>query len=196
MKETLIAFLLINFIFIGSNAESYLMFPQHMLPPIGITYNLTVNAIVNEVPLSGIYAIQAITTQDMKTTIGYRMWQGYSGEINEIVYTVSYKNGTGFQAAVDPRTHQCENIYHQRINCTGWSNINILRWNNLCIDHSTEEYHSIARMTVDADASDLKRPVSLNVTITTDGSPYTIIATYQFSSKTEGKNFPSVKCAF
>lgn len=196
MKKTIFAFLLITFIVIEINAEPYLMFPQHMLPPIGTTYNITFNGVVNTIPLSGVYAIQAVTTQDKKITIGYRLWQGYSGEVNEIVYTVSYTNGTGFQASINPDTQECISVYPQQINCTGWSNTNSLRWNNLCLDLSTEEYKSVARMTVDADASDLKRPVSLNITITTDGSPYNLFAGYQFSSKTEGKNFPSVKCSF
>jgi hypothetical protein len=194
MKQTRIVFLLISFVISEIIAEPYLMFPQHMLPPIGITYNITFNAVVNTIPLSGVYAIQAVTTQDMKTIIGYRMWQGYSGEISEIVYTVSYTNGTGFQASVDPKTQECSDMYPQKINCTGWSNTNILKWKNLCVNLSTEEFKSVARMTVDTDASDSKRPLNLDITITTDGSPYTISANYHFSSQTEGKLFPAVKC--
>ncbi|CAF1383919.1 unnamed protein product [Rotaria sordida] len=172
------------------------MFPQHMLPPTGITYNMTFKGVVNTVPLSGIFAIQTITAQDEKTIIGYRLWQGYTGETNEVVYTVSYTNSTGFQASVDPDMQECISTYPQQINCTGWSSTNILRWNNLCSDLSTEEYKSIAKMTVDTDASDFTRPVSLNITITTQDSPYRLFSTYQFSSKTEGKVFPHVKCGF
>ena len=196
MRKTIFVFLFITLIIVEISAESYLIFPQHMLPPIGTIYNFTFNGIVNTVPLSGIYAIQAVTSEDKTTIIGYRLWQGYLGESNEIVYTVSYTNGTGFQAFVDPKTQECNSVYPQKIDCTGWLNANILAWDNVCVNLSTEEYKSVAKMTVDADASDIKRPVKLNITITMDGSPHPIVATYQFSSEIEGKTFPSVKCDF
>ncbi|CAF1230404.1 unnamed protein product [Rotaria sordida] len=167
-----------------------------MLPPIGITYNITFKGVTNTIPVSGVFAIQTVTTQDEKAIIGYRLWQGYTGQTNEVIYTVSYTNGTGFQASVKPDTQECISVYPQQISCTGWSSANNLIWKNLCSDLSTEESKSIAKMTVDADASDLKRSVSLNITITMDSLPYKLFSTYQFSSKTEGKIFPHVKCGF
>ncbi|CAF1210683.1 unnamed protein product [Rotaria sp. Silwood1] len=167
-----------------------------MLPPTGITYNITFKGVTNTIPVSGVFAIQTVTAEDKKTIIGYRLWQGYTRQTNEIIYTVSYTNGTGLQATVNPDTQECISVYSQQINCTGWSSTNVLRWNNLCSDFSTEEHKSISRMTVNADASDLKRPISLNMTITMDGTPYKLFSTYQFSSKTEGETFPHVKCGF
>ena len=191
MKKQISAFLLIIFIVIEINAEPYLIFPEHMLPPIGTVHKLTFTGFVNKVFVSGVFAITAITG-GAKTIIGYRLWQEYSST-NEIIYTVSYTNGTSFQASVDLDTRKCDNVYPQKINCTGWSNDNT-RWNNLCDNFSTEEFKSIARMTVDADSFDFKTPAGLNITITTDGSPYDIIATYQFHSTIRGKVFPSSKC--
>lgn len=43
MIKTIVVFLLITFTVTEINAESYFMFPQHMLPPVGITYNQTLN---------------------------------------------------------------------------------------------------------------------------------------------------------
>ena len=50
----------------------FLFFPEHMLPPIGTTYNFTFDGLAGTWKISGIYAIQAVTSEDMKTIIGYR----------------------------------------------------------------------------------------------------------------------------
>lgn len=192
MKKIISAFLFITFIVIEINAEPYLIFPQHMLPPIGIVYQFTFNGFFNKVFASGTYSTTAVIG-DASTIIGYRLWQEYSGATNEIIYTVLYTNGTGFQASVDLGTRTCDDVYSQKINCTGWSNDN-MRWNNLCENLSTSGIKSIARMTVDIDGFDFKTPAGLNITITTDGSPNEIISIYQFHTKVQRKIFPSSKC--
>ncbi|CAF4072880.1 unnamed protein product, partial [Rotaria sp. Silwood1] len=172
------------------NAEPYLIFPQHMLPPIGLTYNLTFTGVAVTTSVAGVYAVQAVTAKDRETIIGYRLWQRYTKETNEIIYTVSYTNGTSFQAGVHLDTQECFAVESQEINCTGWSSTDVFRWNNTCSEQSTEEPKSITKMTVQADASDLRRPVSLNLTITIDGTPFPLFSSFQFSSKTKGKHFP------
>lgn len=194
IKTMMLAFLFITSIIIEVNAEPYLIFPQHMLPPIDTTYNFTFTSFAVTTSVAGVYAIQPITAKDRITLIGYRLWQGYTGETNETLYTVSYKNGTSFQAGVDPSTRECFAVERQQINCTGWSSTDVLVWNNTCLETSRKEPKSITKMTVGADASHLKHPVSLNFTITIDGTPFPLFSSFQFTSQTKGKYFPHVKC--
>ncbi|CAF3462748.1 unnamed protein product [Rotaria sp. Silwood1] len=178
------------------NAEPYFIFPKHMLPPIGLTYNFTFTGVAVTTSVAGVYAVQAVTAKDQEKIIGYRIRQEYTKDTHEILYTVSYTNGTSFQAGVYPDTQECFAVERQEISCTGWSSTDVFRWNNTCSEKSEKEPKSITKMTVQADNSDLRRPVSLNLTITLDGVPFPLFSSFQFASETKGKDFPHVKCYF
>ena len=59
-----------------------------MLPPIGLTYNVTFTGFAVTTPVAGVYAIQTVTANNRETIIGYRLWQGYTADTNETIYTV------------------------------------------------------------------------------------------------------------
>ncbi|CAF3085983.1 unnamed protein product [Rotaria socialis] len=187
---------LATFFVININAEPYLIFPQHMLPPIGHTYNVSFTGTAVTTPVAGVYSIQAVTANNQETIIGYRLWEGYTRDTREILYTVSYSNGTSFQAGVDPDTGKCFAAERLDVNCTGWSSTDVLKWNNKCLEKSKQEPKSSTKMIVQADTSNLRRPIGLNLTITIEGTPIPLFSTFQFSSETKGKHFPHVKCNF
>jgi hypothetical protein len=181
----------------GINGHPFLFFPEHMLPPIGMTYNFTFDGLVSTWKISGIYAIQAVTSEDMKTIIGYRNWQLYTGELNATFYGVSYKNSTYPQALVNPKTQECENVFSEILNCTNWTPIDVIQWDSRCsIVRLNSSITGEMSLTIHASTSDLKRPLYFTGTTYISGSPMNMTVTYNFLSQTEEKNFPYIKCYF
>ncbi|CAF0940718.1 unnamed protein product [Rotaria sordida] len=168
-----------------------------MLPSIGTTFNFTFNGLLNTMHVSGIYTIQPVIDQDMKTIIGYRNWQLYTGEYSGIFYGVSYNNGTYLQALIDPNTQECNNVFAEIVNCTNWLNTEIIRWDNQCsIVRVDSPISGEMSLTLDASECDLTRPEKFSATATMSGSPDKTTITYRFLSKIEQKNFPYIKCYF
>ena len=195
MKSYLILFFIV--IISGINGDPFLFFPEHMLPPIDTTYNFTFEGSVETWKISGLYAIQAVTSDDMKTVIGYRNWQVYTGGLNETFYGVSYFNSTYPQALVNPVTGECENAFSETVNCSRWLNIDILEWYSRCsIVRINSTITGEMSLGIRASNSDLKRPVHFTGTTYISGVPMNMTITYNFLSQTEGKNFPYIKCYF
>ncbi|CAF1198595.1 unnamed protein product [Rotaria sp. Silwood1] len=168
-----------------------------MLPSVGTTFNFTFNGLFNTMNVSGIYTIQPVTDEDMKTIIGYRNWQSYTGDFSGIFYGVSYNNGTYLQALIDPNTQECNNVFAEIMNCTSWLNTEIIRWDSQCslirIDSPVSGEMSL---TLNASECDLARPVNFIGTASISGVPDKTIITYEFLSKIEQENFPYIKCYF
>lgn len=96
-KKTMIkiitfTFLLATFITININAKPYLVFPEKMLPPIGLTYNITFTGFAVTTPVAGVYSIQAVTAKDREIIIGYRLWEEYVCRTRNRRTEVRYKN--------------------------------------------------------------------------------------------------------
>lgn len=192
----MIALLLSIVIFSGINGDPFLFFPEHLLPPIGTTYNYTFEGFVGTWKASGTYFVEPVTDSDMKIIVGYRNWQSYTGELTGIFYGISYKNGTYPQALVNPNTQECENAFSEKINCTNWSSTMNTRWDNECsIVRIDSPITGSMSLTLYTSSSDLKRPVNFSGTTTISGSPVNMTVTYSFLSKTEQKNFPYIKCS-
>ncbi|CAF3866847.1 unnamed protein product [Adineta steineri] len=168
-----------------------------MLPPIGTTYNFTFSGLFTTMKVSGIYSIEPVTAQDMKTIIGYRNWQSYTGEFTGIFYGISYFNGTYPQALVDPNTNECTNVFTETVDCTSWLNTEIVRWDSRCsIVRIDPPITGDMSLTLRASTSDLKRPSDFNATVSITGSPDKTTISYRFLSQVEQKNFPYIKCSF
>jgi hypothetical protein len=196
MKSLIITLVLFTVISSEINGDPLLFLPQHMLPSIGNTFNFTFNGFVGTMNVSGVYTIQPVIDQDMKTIIGYRNLQSYTGEFNAIFYGVSYINGSYPQALIDPNTQECNNVFVETLDCTSWLNTEIVRWDSRCsfvrIDPPITGSMSL---TIRASTSDLKFPATSIATASISGAPDTIIS-YKFLSKIEQKNFPNIKCSF
>ena len=181
----------------GINGHPFLFFPEHMLPPIGTTYNFTLDGLVGTWKISGIYAIQAVTGEDTKTIIGYRNWQLYTGDFNGTFYGVSYRNSTYPQALMNPKTQECENVFSEVVNCTNWANTDVIQWDSRCsIVRLNSTITGAMSLTIRASNSDLKHPVYFTGTTYISGLSMNMTVTYDFLSQTEGKNFPYIKCYF
>jgi hypothetical protein len=197
MKHFIITLFLFTVFTSEINGDPLLFFPPPMLPPIGTTYNFTFDGLINTMRVSGIYAIEPVVDQDMKTIIGYRNWQSYTGEFTGIFYGVSYENGSYPQALVDPKTQECINVFVETLDCTGWLNTKIVQWDSRCsIVRIDPPVTGDMSLTLHASNSDLKRPVDFIGTVSISGSPDKTTITYNFLSKVEQKNFPYIKCYF
>ncbi len=198
IMKSLVFVLFLFTVFISEiNGDPLLFLPQHMLPPVGTTFNFTVDGFIDKMQISGVYTIQAVTDQDMKTIIGYRNWQSYTGGFTGIFYGVSYKNGSYPQALVDPNTNECNNVFIEILNCTSWLNTNIVKWDSRCsIVRVDPPITGEMSLTLYASTSDLKRPLDFSGTASMSGSPDKTTVTYHFQSKVEQKNFPTIKCYF
>jgi len=197
MKSFIITLLFSTVIFSETNGGPFLFLPEHMLPSIGTTFNLTFEGLLDTQRVFGIYFVQPVTDPEMKTIIGYRNWQSYTGDFIGIFYGVSYLNGTYPQAIINPNTQECENVFAETVNCTSWSSAINTRWDNECsivrIDSSITGNMSLILYT---SISDLKLPVKFIGTTSISGSPVKMTVTLSFLSKIEQKNFPYVKCYF
>jgi hypothetical protein len=197
MKSFIIAVFLFTIIISEINGDSFLFFPEHMLPSIGTTFNFTFDGLLGTWKVSGSYFIQPVTDPEMKTIIGYRNWQSYTGQFTGIFYGVSYKNGTYPQALINPNTQECENVFSEILNCTNWANTEIVRWDSRCsIVRIDSPITGNMSLTLYTSNSDLKRPANFIGTTSISGSSDNMTITYQFLSKTEQKNFPYIKCYF
>lgn len=197
MKSFIMTLVLFTAISSEINGDPFIFFPRHMLPPVGITFNLTFNGVFNKMKVSGVYAIQAVTDQDMTKIIGYRNWQSYTGEFTGIFYGVSYVNGSYPQALVDPSTDECTNAFVEIMDCTSWSNTQIVRWDSDCtLTRIDPPITGDMQLTLRASTSDLKRPESVNATASLTGIPDKTTVTFEFLTKAEQKNFPNVICPF
>ncbi len=197
MKSLIINLFLFAVIISEINGDPFIFFPENMLPSIGNTFNFTFEAVFDTWKASGIYFIQPVTDQDMKTIIGYRNYQSYTGGFTGIFYGVSYLNGTYPQALINPNTQECENVFSEILNCTHWANKDILIWNNFCsivrIDSPVTGNMSLI---LHASNSDLTRPKDFIGITNISGSPVNMTVSLNFLSQTEQKNFPYVKCYF
>jgi hypothetical protein len=197
MKSFIITLLFFTVIFSETNGGPFLFLPEHMLPSIGSTFNLTFEGLLDTQRVFGIYFVQPVTDPEMKTIIGYRNWQSYTRDFTGIFYGVSYLNGTYPQAMINPNTQECENVFAETVNCTSWSSAINTRWDNECsivrIDSSITGNMSLTLYT---SISDLKLPVKFIGTTSISGSPVKMTVTLSFLSKIEQKNFPYVKCYF
>jgi hypothetical protein len=197
MKNFLASLFLFTVNISDINANPFLFFPQLMLPSIGTTFNFTFDGLISTMRVSGVYSIQPVIDQDMKTIIGYRNWQSYTGDFNGTFYGVSYENGTYLQALIDTNTQECINVFSEIMNCTSWLNIQIVRWDSrFSFIRVDSPITGDMTMTLRASTSDLKRPVSFTTIASITGVPDKTTITYDFSSKTEVKAFPYVKCYF
>jgi hypothetical protein len=191
---TLICFAMV---FCGSTGDPLYFFPRAMLPPVNKTFTFAFEGLMMTLPVSGIYAVQPATDHDMKTIIGYRNWQSYTGGYSALFYGVSYFNGTYLQALIDPNTQECTNVFSEELDCTGWLNTEIVRWDSRCsLVRTSPPITGKMSTTLRASTSDLMRPLNSSSTVTITGSPDTMTISYEFLSKTDQKNFPYVKCAF
>jgi hypothetical protein len=197
MKGFIITLLFFAVILSETNGGPFLFLPEHMLPSIGSTFNLTFEGLLDTQRVFGIYFVQPVTDAEMKTIIGYRNLQTYTGDYTGIFYGVSYLNGTYSQALINPDTQECENVFAEVVNCTNWSSIMNTTWDNECsivrIDSSITGNMSL---TLKAPLSDLNRPVTFVGTTSISGSPINMTFAYIFLSKVEQKNFPFIKCYF
>ncbi|CAF3460719.1 unnamed protein product [Rotaria socialis] len=197
MKTSFVTVFLFTAVIFEINADPFVFFPQHLLPPIGTTFNFTFDGSLSTIHVSGVYSIQAVTGPDMKTIIGYRNWQSYSGGYSAIFYGVSYLNGTYLQALVDPNTQECINVFSEIMDCTNWLNTGIVNWDSRCSFVRVDSPISGAMtLTIVVSTSDLMRPANFSGTTTMTGSPDKVTIAYQFLSKTVEKNFPYIKCYF
>lgn len=197
MKTLIVSLVIFTVIIREIIGEPFLFFPEDMLPPIGTTYNFTFDGLVGSWKISGIYTIQAVTDKDMKTVIGYRNWQLYTGELNETFYGVSYKNNSYPQALVNSQTHECENVFSETINCTSWANTETVKWNSRCsIVRLDSPITGEMSLIIHASTTDLTRPMNFSGTTSISGSPVNMTVTYSFLSQTKQKIFPYVKCYF
>ncbi|UJR15536.1 hypothetical protein I4U23_002475 [Adineta vaga] len=179
------------------NGNPFLFFPKHMLPSLDTSFNFTFNGHMTTMTVSGIYTVEPVTDQDMKTIIGYRNWQSYTGEYTGIFYGVSYFNGTYLQALIDPNTQECTNVFSEVLDCTDWLNTAIVKWDSRCsIIRTDPPITGEMILALRASTSDLTRPSNFSGTVTITGSPDKSTITYDFLSKTVQKNFPYVKCYF
>lgn len=195
MKGTIANLFFITFIIIGINADPFLFLPRHMLPSIGIVYNMSFVATFGTSHQTGHYILHALTASNSQTIIGYRAWQLYTIENARVGYEEYHLNGTNFQSTSDPITQECISVFSNRANCTGWLNTEITRWDNRCAMSGFEvPIGMTSKITVIADTLDLKRPVKMDLSITMENSEETQI-TFRFTSKTEGTTFPNIKCS-
>lgn len=51
-------------------------------------------------------------------------------------------------------------------------------------------------MNVNANVSDVKHPIGLNITVTIENVSYELFSTYNLLSTTERNTFPHVECSF
>ncbi|CAF1241727.1 unnamed protein product [Adineta steineri] len=166
-----------------------------MLPPIGIVYELDFNMNFGIGHQVGKNVIHALTTSNSETIIGYRVWQLFTTEDSRAGYEEYFMNGTIFQSSMDPYTQKCVSFFSRSADCTGWLNTGILQWDNRCkLSGGEASSNSVAKMTVWVGTTDLKRPIKMNVSVIDDNSPEEMLLTFQFTSKTEGKILPNIKC--
>jgi hypothetical protein len=197
MKNFISTLFLVTVIINEIHGDPFMFLPEDMLPPIGTTFNFTFDGALGALQVSGIYTIQPVIDHDMKTIIGYRNWQSYTGQFNGTFYGVSYKNGTYPQALINPNTQECENVFSETVNCTGWSNTAIIRWDNRCsIVRTDSPVTGDMSLTLYASKSDSKRPVNFIGITSISGTPVNMTVIYNFLFKTEQKNFPYIKCSF
>lgn len=198
MKTNLILSLFLCIAILGqSNGDPFLFFPESMLPPIGTTYNFTFDGLAGTWNISGIYTVQAVTDDDGKTILGYRNWQLYTGDLNQTFYGVSYKNNTYPQASINPQTQECENVFSETVNCTGWTSTEKTEWDNRCsIVRVNSSITGDMALTVQTSSTVLTLPVYFRGTTSISGVPVNMTVIYYFRSRTEEKIFPPVKCYF
>lgn len=190
-------FLAVLFLVATVHGEPFLFFPEMMLPPVGTTYNFTFDGLVGTWKISGVYTIEAVMDGESKAVVGYRNWQVYTGELNQTFYGVSYANSSYPQALINPETGECENVFSETVNCTGWTKSTTLQWDNRCsIVRINSTVTGEMALTVYASSSDSTRPVYFSGTTSISGIPVNMTVTYNFRSQTEEKEFPSVKCSF
>lgn len=197
MTKLVITLTLFALVLNGINGEAFLFFPRPMLPPAEKTFTFTFQGHMMDLAVSGVYALQAVLGADMKTVIGYRNWQSYTGGYSGTFYGVSYFNGTYPQALIDADTQQCTNIFSEALDCTSWRNTEIVKWDSRCsIVRADPPITGEMVMSLRASTSELTRPLNFTGTVTIDGSPDKMTIAYDFLSKTDQKNFPTVHCPF
>ena len=175
-------------------ADPFMLLPQHMLPPPGITFTLAYDLIMATLRIPSVYIVQAILAPDLTTVIGYRNW--FESEYGAS-YVVSLTNGSYFQSNINLNTRECTGVLVQAASCVGWSSTEMLRYDNQCqmrpVDTQLISHRTLIAY---SSMSDLKNPMSLSEMTTTPGMPGHMSHFYQFTSRNEHTSFPEIKCNF
>jgi hypothetical protein len=140
--------------------------------------------------------VETVVAPDSGMFTGFRTWQSYDGDYKAIVYGLSFLNGTYIQVEIDPNRHVCYEAFITKLNCTGWSKVEMLKYNNWCNYHRFDIVITAnISMTVHSAVNDPKRPVNMLQSFTIPGPTETSNMTYNFLSEADD-TFPYVKCYF